>query len=160
MWNCYTSQGLTFFRVAYYALSNDVIAHAIKILDRHPQTANFWYIFHQKELEIRSFFTSHSVPISEVEEVSDRLKDIRDRTHFHIDRRDVCDPGAVWKRAGINHSRFTSILESLWLVLDRLYTAEYGQSFGEPGYTGQDVEPILRAVKEAGVIEINFDNEP
>ena len=36
MWNCYTSQGLTFFRVAYYALSNDVIAHAIKILDRWP----------------------------------------------------------------------------------------------------------------------------
>lgn len=92
--------------------------------------------------------------------MSDALKDIRDRTHFHIDRRDVFDPEAVWSRAGLKHSRFTSVLESLWRILDHLYTTEHGHSFGPPEYTGDDVEPILRAAKEAGATTLVFQNVP
>ena len=47
--------------------------------------------------------------------------------------------------------------DSLWLILDRLYTEEYGQSFGKPAYVGDDVEPIFRAVKKAGIGEIEWD---
>jgi hypothetical protein len=159
IWDCHTSQGMNFFRIAFYALSNDTVAHAMKVLDRHPKSASFWYIFKQKEQEIRSFCATRSISLSEIQEVSDLLKGIRDRTHFHIDRRDVFDPDAVWSRAGLKHARFTGVIESLWLILDHLYSAEYGHSFGAPNYTGQDVEPILRAVKEAGVLPIVFKNE-
>ena len=160
IWDCHTSQGMSFFRIAFYALSNDTVAHAIKILDRHPQSASFWYIFQQKEQEIRAFCAAHSISLTEIEAVSDALKNIRDRTHFHIDRRDVFDPEAVWRRAGLKHSRFTAVLESLWKILDHFYTAESGQSFGMPDYTGSDVEPILRAVKEAEILPIIFENDP
>lgn len=160
IWDCHTAQNMNFFRVAFYALSNDTVAHAIKILDRHPQTASFWYIFQQKEQEIRSFCTIRSISLSEIEAVSDLLKDIRNRTHFHIDRRDVFDPEAVWSRARLKHSRFTAVLDALWQILDHLYTAEHGQSFGMPDYSGEDVAPILRAANEAGVVTIIFHNDP
>lgn len=159
IWNCHTSQGMNLFRVAFYALSNDTVSHAAKILDRHPQSGSFWYIFKHKKEEIRAFCAAHSISPSEIEAVADALKGIRDRTHFHIDRRDVFDPDAVWSRAGLKHSRFTAALESLWLILDHLYTAEHGQSFGTIDYTGDDVEPILRAVKDAGVVPIIFDRD-
>jgi len=99
----------------------DTYAHAMKILDRHPQSVSFWYIFKQKEQEIRAFCGSQSILLSEIEWISDKLKDVRDRTHFHIDPRDIFDPAAVWKRAGIKNSRFTAVLESLWKILDHCY---------------------------------------
>jgi hypothetical protein len=161
IWDAHTAQGMSFFHVAFNALSNDCVAHAIKVLDRHPKTGSFWYIDQYKNQEIRSFCASWGISLSDIETVSDKLKGIRDRTHFHIDRRDVFDPEAVWQRAGLKHSYFTSVLDSLWLILDHLYVAEHGHSFGSRDYyTGADVESILRAVKEAGVIEIIFRNDP
>jgi hypothetical protein len=102
---------MSFFHVAFNALSYDAVA--IKILDRHSKAASFWYILRQKEQEIRSFCGARAISLSEIETVSDKLKGIRDRTHFHIDRRDVFDPEAVWRRAGLKHSRFTAVLDSL-----------------------------------------------
>jgi hypothetical protein len=161
IWNAHTAQSMSFFHVAFSALSNDCVAHAIKVLDRHPKAASFWYVVKHKDGEIRSFCADQSISLSEIETMSDRLKGIRDRTHFHIDRRDVFDPEAVWRRAGVKHSHFTAVLDSLWRILDHLYIAEHGQSFGSPDYyTGADVEPILRAVKEARVVDIVFRNDP
>lgn len=160
IWNCHTSQGMNLFRVAFYALSNDTVSHAAKILDRHPQSGSFWYIFKHKEEEIRAFCAARSISLLEIEAVAAGLKGIRDRTHFHIDRRDVFDADAVWSRARLKHSRFTAVLDSLWLIFDHLYTAENGKSFGPLDYNGDDVEPILRAVTDAGVVPIVFDNDP
>lgn len=160
IWDAHTAQGMSFFHVAFNALSNDAVAHAIKVLDKHSKAASFWYVLEQKEQEIRSFCSARALSLSEIETVSEKLKSIRDRTHFHIDRRDVFDPEDVWRRAGLSHSRFTAVLGSLWLILDHLYAAEHGHSFGLPDYTGEDVEPILRAVKQAGVVNILFRNDP
>lgn len=146
MWN-HISHRVDFFRVAFFALSNDTLAHAMKILDSHRDSASFWYIFGQREQDIRAFCARESIAVSEIEWLSRMLKGVRDRTHFHIDRRDVFDPDAVWRRAGINNSRFTAILESLWKILDYLYTQEYGESFGAPDYDASDVSMILEATK-------------
>lgn len=148
MWN-HISDRVDFVRLAFFALSNDTVAHAMKILDRQKDSGSFRYIFKQREQDIRDFCTRESIALSEIEWLSEKLWDIRCRTHFHIDRRDVFDPDAVWQRAGINNARFTVTLESLWKILDYLYTQEYGESFGAPDYDGSDVRVILEAVKAA-----------
>lgn len=139
------SRGVDFFRVAFFALSNDTVAHAMKILDRHEDSVSFWYIFKQREQEIRAFCTRESIAFPEIEWLSKSLRNVRNRTHSHIDRRDVFDPDAVWQRARINNARFTAILESLWKILGHLYELEYGESFGAPAYNASDVGVILEA---------------
>ena len=148
LWN-HRSCGVDFWRIAFVALSNDTVAHTMKILDRHRDSTSFWYVFAQREQDIRAFCTTESIALSEIEWLSNKLKDIRDRTHFHIDRREIFNPDTVWQRAGINNARFTAILESLWKILDYLYTAEYGESFGAPEYDASDVGLILEAAKAA-----------
>lgn len=148
----------SFFSVAFDAIFNDMIAHASKILDRNLQSATFWYVFEQRKQEIRCFCDERSISLSEIEAISDALKGIRDRTHFHIDQRDVFDPEVVWTRdGGVKYSRLTAVLESLWQIVDWLYTKEYRFSFCKSDYTGDDVEPILKAVKDAGISPIIFD---
>jgi hypothetical protein len=159
VWNCHTRQETGFFQFAFHALNENSTTHAMKILDRHRDAVGFWYIFRQKEKEIRSFCATQSISLPEIEAVADLLKGIRDRTHFHIDRRNVSNPRAVWRNAGLKNSRFTDVLESLWQIFDHLHAAECGQHLPNLAYTGSDVEPILRAVKEAGIVEIVFKNE-
>jgi hypothetical protein len=33
VWNCHTSHGIDFFRLAFFAPSNDTVGHAMKVLD-------------------------------------------------------------------------------------------------------------------------------
>ena len=159
MWNCHTSHGNDLFRFAFFALSNDTIAHAMKILDVHRKSASFWYIDKQKKQEIREFCDSNSISFAEIKWLSGKLQYVRNRTHFHIDPRNLFDPTAVWKQARINNSRFTAVLESLWKILDHFYTQEYGLSFGELDYDGSEVGAILRAVRDAGIVPIQFADE-
>jgi hypothetical protein len=150
LWN-HLSRGVDFWRIAFFALSNDTVAHAMKILDRHKDCVSFWYVFKLREPDICAFCARESLAFSEIEWLSDKLKPIRDRTHNHIDPRDVFDPDAVWQRDPINNARFTAILESLWKILDYLYTQEYGESFGAPDYDASDVGVILEAAKAAAL---------
>jgi len=53
----------------------------------------------------------------------------------------------------------TAVLESLWKILDHFYTQEYGLSFGELDYDGSEVGAILRAVRDAGIVPIQFADE-
>ncbi len=43
----------SFFSYAYLALYNDMLAHAIKVLDRHKDVSSFWYLYrcNQKEFD-------------------------------------------------------------------------------------------------------------
>lgn len=159
MWNCHTSHGNDLFRFSFFALSNDTFAHAMKVLDRHRKSASFWYIYKQKKQEIQEFCVSNSISFDEIKSLSGKLRHVRNRTHFHIDPRDVFDPTAVWKQAKINNSRFTAVLDALWKILDHFYTQEHGVSFGELDYDGSEVGPILRAVRDAGTVPIHFADE-
>src|SRR5215471_9826683 len=44
----------------------------------------------------------HSIDIGTFESLVEKLKHVRDKTHFHIDREAVLEPRAVWTEAGLN----------------------------------------------------------
>src|SRR5262249_2927214 len=90
-----------FFRVAYYALFNDMIAHCMRALDRNAQSASFWYLYRCEQKAIDQFVTQSRIEWSLIEAMTDKLKHVRDKTHFHVDGDAVFDPGAVWKAADI-----------------------------------------------------------
>ena len=155
MMNCHTLHGMDFFRVVFYALNNDMLAHAIKVLDHDSKSASFWYIFRCKQKKIVKFIEENSM--RDIELLTEKLKAIRNRAHFHIDRDAIFNPAKVWQDADIDYNLFSAVLNSLRLILDYLHTEEFGKGFGKLDYDGSDVEAILRAVKSAGVVEFEFD---
>jgi hypothetical protein len=96
-----SAHSLDFFLVAAHALYNDILAHAMRVLDRNSQSASFWYVVRCNEQVANEVATAHSISVDRLRNLSERLKGIRDQTHFHIDRDAVIDARAVWDDAGI-----------------------------------------------------------
>ena len=105
-------------KVLYYALFNDYIAHCIKVLDQNRQSATFWYIFRSNEPPLRKFAKKHGIDFQFLAEIAEKLKHIRDGTHFHIDRDAVINPREVWRQANIKGSDLAKAVNQLWALLN------------------------------------------
>lgn len=144
-----SAHGLDFFRVAAHALYNDLISHTLKVLDRNPQSASFWYIVQADEAIAKRAARRYGVSLDEIERLSEPFKHIRDKTHFHIDRDAVLKPSEVWVRAGLTGDELGYVLESAWKVLAGIWQELRNESFEIPEYDGSDVGKIIRAYKAA-----------
>jgi len=143
--------GLSFFRYAYYSLKNDLIAHGIKVLDKHKDSASFWYIYHCKKDEIDKYLADKNFSIDKVEELSQKLKTVRDKTHFHIDEDGVFDPNKIWESEGITGNEFNLVFEFLWKLVNNLYISHFSEPFRDYIYEGKDIKRIVVAVRNAGI---------
>jgi len=135
--------GLDFFRIASRALHNDMISHAIKVLDRNKQSATFWYIYdsYKKNAKFSKIMVGRN--ITKVEQLAGKLKCIRDKTHFHIDKKGVLDPKKIWKDAGVKKDNFVDVLDMIWDILNRIYKIHFNKEFLFDEYTGDDVAKII-----------------
>src|SRR5438132_745249 len=93
---------IDFFRLAYNAMFNDMIGHAIKVLDRNKDSATYWSVLNAERSMVETFAQSNGYDLGLYADMSDRLKIVRDKTHFHIDKKGVISPSDVWKAADIN----------------------------------------------------------
>ena len=147
-----SARGWNFFRVTYYALFNDMIARCMRALDRNAQSASFWYLYRCERKPIDQFVAQSRIEWSLIEAMTDKLKPVRDKTHFHIDRDAVFDPGAVWKAADIKGARLAKCVDSLWKILEFLHVRHFGKRFDAPTYDGTDATRIVQAAQKAGII--------
>jgi hypothetical protein len=106
-----------FTRVIYDALHNDYISHAIKTLDRNAKSSSFWYLYRTDPRLIEKYAKQTGYAISNLEAVADKLKIIRDGTHFHIDSVGVMDPRAVWHGANLTGKELAAALDFVWGAL-------------------------------------------
>jgi len=141
----------SFFSYAYLALYNDMVAHAIKVLDKHKDASSFWYLYRCNQKEFGLLLKKFELPFEDIENLTEKLLKIRDKTHFHIDKKEVFDPSAIWKEADIKGSFFNSVMEEIWKVLKELHISAFRKPFIQPTYGGDDVRAIIEAVKKAGI---------
>jgi len=141
-----------FFRLAEIALFNDMIAHAMKVLDRNPQSATFWYVFRCLESKLLPFLATASITLDQIGHLADRLKCIRDETHFHIDRDAVRDPSTVWNKVRIPANEFARVTDTVWDILLHAHRLHFGADFESPAYDGSDITPILIAARDEGLL--------
>ncbi len=142
----------SFFSYAYLALYNDMLVHAIKVLDRHKDVSSFWYLYRCNQKEFDSLLVKFGLSFEDIENLTEKLLKIRNKTHFHIDKVGVFDPSAIWKDADIKGSFFNLVMEGIWEVLKELHISAYSKPFIQPVYDGNDVGAIIEAVKKAGII--------
>lgn len=143
-----SSHGLDFFQVAAHALYNDLIAHAARIFDRHPDAASFWYVVRCDEAGARAEAATFGVDLDELGALADKIKSVRDETLFHIDKRAVTNPKLVWSSAEISGNVLGSGLEGAFRVLAGLYFKRHGVTRTIPDYNGADAPKIMRAYKK------------
>ena len=140
-----------FFSFASVALKNDMCAHAIKVLDQHRDTSSFWYIHRCREKTVGSALQKTGVSIAEVQELADKLKLVRDKTHFHIDKERVFAPEDVWKDAAIKSELFNKVIDGLWSVLNSLYIQHFAATFSQTIYDAKDIARIVEVVRTNGI---------
>ena len=93
--------GLDFFRICAFALRNDLYAAAYRAFDSHKDAVSFWYVKNIAPKEFSKALVDSKISIERIEKLSEKLKPIRDRVHFHVDRRDLTDPNKAWKDADL-----------------------------------------------------------
>ncbi len=143
-----SSHGLDFFQVAAHALYNDLIAHSVRVLDRHRDAASLWYLLRCDEASVRSEASSLGVDLDELGILADKLKSVRDKTLFHIDKKAVTNPKLVWASAEIKGDELGSGLDGAFRLIAGLYFKRHGVTRTIPDHDGSDAPKIIRAYKQ------------
>jgi hypothetical protein len=117
---------------SFNALMGDRLARLIRMLEDSEETASFWYLHRCEPTNV-----AKDIDIARLEKLSskDKLKLIRDKTFFHIDKDHVADSQAVYRRADIFASEIVWAMEAIWLTLNRLYAERFGQSYEQAHMT-------------------------
>ncbi len=109
-------------KVIYFALFNDYIARCIKVFERSKGAASFWYIYDTNQKPINEFAGKNHIDLAVFEWLTPKLKHVRDKTHFHIDREGVLDPHAVWREADVNGKELATAVDHMWALLNAART--------------------------------------
>ena len=142
----FTYTGMSFFVIADQALFNDMIASAIRIFDDHKEAGSIWYIIRCHEAAAQKAAQACGVNIGEMRMIVPKLHHIRDKTHFHIDKRAVENPSLVWSHADISGDEFTKALRDAALLLAKIKQDVYGGELDKlTPYDGSDVKQIIDA---------------
>jgi hypothetical protein len=116
----------------------------MRVFDRHSDAASFWYLRRCKQREVDTAAAAVWLPIVELESLSSSLKLVRDKTHFHIDKKAVFDPKAPWQQANIKGPEFVRPLQGAFDVLNHLHRARWRDDFWLPDYDGSDASAIAK----------------
>ena len=141
----------SFFSYAYLAMYDVMFLHAIKILDQHKDAASFWYLWRCNQKQVEKYLLKNNLSFTDVKLLSEKLIIIRDKTHFHIDKKEIFHPDKVWNQADITGDFFNMVIDNLWNTLKDIFLEQFGKEFLSQVYQGRDIEPIIRAAKEKGI---------
>jgi len=110
---------------SFSALMGDRLVRLIRILENSDRTATFWYLYNCEPANV-----SKGIDIRRLQDLSEKLRLVRNKTLFHIDKDHVGDSEAVYKQANIIANEVIWAMETIWCVLNRLYAERTGQPWG------------------------------
>lgn len=151
------SYRFNFFYYASNALYKDSISRAIKILEKNydNNTLSFWYIYNQNRTFINNILTENNMNIDELEVLSKKLKHLRNKLFFHLDKKGVKDSNSIWKEADITGDFLESTLHKLRTVFEKLYKIEFRKEYHSFVYDAEDITAIIEACKKDGFFVTN-----
>jgi AbiU2 len=82
--------------------------------------------------------------VKKLEESSEKLELIRNKTFVHIDKRGVSDPESIYKKAGITDNDVDGAIRVLWESAKTVYQATFGKPFQYTAYTGDEMGGLER----------------
>ncbi|MBI4948993.1 MAG: hypothetical protein HY955_02475 [Deltaproteobacteria bacterium] len=138
-----------FFHIANIAIYNDMMARMIKVLDDDARSSTFMSIKKSEEKFISANASSGDIEL--IESMKTKIKTIRTKTHFHIDKHYVSNPQEVWSDADIKTDEFFQVIELVFNILNKLHYFYFKTDFPFSSYDGKDATWIINLVnKEEG----------
>ena len=116
-----------FTRVVDDALHNDHMSHAIKVFEQSSKSASFWYLYRTDPTPKDKFAKKVGYDMNNLQVVSDKLKAIRNGSHFHIDKTGVLDPDVVWSGAALTGKELGAAIDFVWAALSAIQEAKGGE---------------------------------
>lgn len=107
-------------KVFYIALHNDYLARCMKVFERGGAAASFWYIYRIDPRPLDECAKQMDFKVAELEPITVKLKHLRDKMHFHIDRVGVQNSEAVWADADLNALDLRNAVDDAWDLLNHL----------------------------------------
>lgn len=137
--------GASFFEISKKALYNDMFRHAMNVLDKNGNSATFWYILKTNEAKIKALKSYSQSKSNSLKILADKLKHIRDKVHFHIDKDSVLDPHKIWLESDIKANELRDGLEYLFSILEELHRSVLNKPvlFHPDDYDGKDLVKLL-----------------
>ena len=136
-----------FTRVVRESLHNDHMSHVIKIFEQSSRAASFWYLYRTDPREIDKYARQVGYNIAELQAVSDKLKAIRNGTHFHIDKAGALDPRAIWSGAALTGKELGAAIDFAWGALSAIQSARGGAIPSLLNYTPDDALAALKRIE-------------
>ncbi len=140
-----------FLGLCSMALFNDMVAHLIKVLERNSKALTFWNIRSQNKKQINEILKKRGCDLSFLEHMSEKLRDIRNKTHFHIDRVNVSNPKDVWTKAKLKRRDIEKTIVLLLEIFGCLYREQVSTSEPFLSYDGKDAPKIIRIVQKSAL---------
>ncbi len=148
-----TVHGWDFFRLSSMAIFNDMVAHAMKVLEEGPKVRGFWYLLKHCGADMEEIANEKGHDLTKLSKLWNRLKRIRNQTHFHLGSAGVADPKKIWHEADVTFNELFAGLQAVFDILDGLHERYHGERFEYlPSYQGEDIETLLEAAQNAGII--------
>ena len=124
--------------------------NAIRIFDDHKEAGSLWYIIRCNPHATENAAKACHINIDDLKAIAPKLRHIRDKTHFHIDRRTVGNPSLVWTDANISNRAFTNALHNVALLLAKIKQDVFRAAMdNQTPYDGSDVMQIIDAYAAA-----------
>lgn len=131
---------IDFIQLAYRALKNDFVSHAINVFDCTKGVRSFWWLYKRKKQDIDGYVEENSLDWNLLEEVSGKLKTIRNGTHHHFSHQYVDDYSRTWKVANLKGDDLINTMDVLWEMLSFLNHKHFGEVLRFPDYDGEDAK--------------------
>jgi hypothetical protein len=151
----YNQGTASFFLLANYALYNDAIAKLIKVLDTDNRSLTLWYIHKEFREEIDLILKQHAFSIDNLRRFyTEKLKNIRNKTLFHLDLQGVENSSQIWARADIKGDEVRKIIQAIRDSLLHVHNKHFDSNLRHIPYDGTDVLPALQAAATAGLFSL------
>jgi hypothetical protein len=136
-----------FIYLAEIAMHDQMIANAAKVLSINKTTgkgekAGFWGLHKVRRNEVDCICERLRIDLGAIRSVGEKLKVIRDKTHFHLDLIGVLAPKSIWHDANITHDQFDAALSSSFNIIGELHFLIMGKPFETWNYDGSDAKVI------------------
>lgn len=133
-----------FFAFAYRSLWDDALACLMRVLDKHPEAISLWKID-----KLEDICEKEHVDIHTMKEFSRRLREARNKCHFHNDN--ATDPDKLWSELAIKGKEMVEVANDVAKILSRVMWEELQVSPNLSFYDASDVRPILECLDKCGL---------
>lgn len=137
-----------FVAQCYFALYNDTIANVINVIVPNRDSFTYHNLKKKNENRIREILKQKNVKDDFISSFIPKIKLLRDKYIFHIDKKYLMNPDKAWEEANIIRSEFKELVEILYLIIKTLYLESDTQLCINPEYENKTalkfIEEYLR----------------